>query len=137
MTTPERLKRRQTILASLVIVMGLTLILQSLYFRDQDVKQRDCLSTTMEQLTDSLEARSVGIENETRATHRIWKVYTQAAKDLRRTGAKQLPQSQKDRLQGRLIEALLHYDAVVNRVQQEREKNPIPPYPEGTCDNAE
>jgi hypothetical protein len=134
MTTPERLKRRQYLLGFLVMVMGLALIAQAVYFNHEDQRQKACLITQIHGLTTSMEARAALTERESAANRRIWSIYAKAAGYLKDDPTKPLPKDVQDRLNTALVASLLDYQAVMDDIESSRKTHPIPPYPQGRCD---
>lgn len=134
MTTPERLRRRQRIEAFFLILVGVLMLGQTWYFNTQDSSQRECISDKFRELSIALDVRSESNEKETRAEKEIWLTYAEAAGALKNKPPQtELPEEQQNRLNKQLIDALLNYQSVVDEIQKDRKKNPLPPYPIGVC----
>lgn len=116
MTTPERLRRRQRIEGTFVIVLAVLMILGGLYFNAEDAAQRACINDSFRELSRVQGIRADLIERESNANQRVnlaeFKVSTEA--EFLAEGAR--------------------YERVMNKIQAERERNPVPPYPAGECE---
>lgn len=115
MTTPERLRRRQRIEGSLLVLIGLLVLLQSLWFNTEDRQQRRCLEENFSDLSVALEARAKLTQQDTESTRRVILAASTAHS------------------RGKLRAALDRYVREQTAIQQERRAHPLPPYPPGTC----
>lgn len=116
MTTPERLRRRQYIEGVFLVILGVFTVTMSLYFQNEDNRQRACLASTVSELTSTLEARA---DISGREFDAIRAVITEALS------------AESDR---ELLAAKVRYFEAVDAVDRQRRQNPIPPFPEGTCE---
>lgn len=144
MTTPERLRRRQRIEGTFLVIIGILLVVSTLWFRHQDEQQRACFTTKFSELTSNLSARGALASREARAAlqeSRATRLESRANSDFYRQAF--AATSTED-----VFEAYAQYRvtlATVNEkrakvtekraeIKREREANPIPDFPEGTCD---
>lgn len=134
MTTPERLKRRQMIEGTVLVVMGIFMTVQSIYFSFEDKQQRQCFEEKINSLSSTSRTRGDLAERETAATKSVLDIYAKAAVIVQDDPTKPLPKKAQDRLNTELVEALLNYQDEIEKVQAERKENPVPPYPVGACD---
>lgn len=133
MTTPERFRRRQFAEGMVLILLGIGMLLQTAYFNHQDQEQRRCLGDNFAELTVTLTERARLASLESEANKRVWLVYAEAAGLIRDDPTKPVPPEDVPRLQRELVAALLNFQRVVDSVEDERENNPVPPYPVGSC----
>jgi hypothetical protein len=133
-TTPEKHRRAQLVIGGAVLVLGLFTTSQAILSSQADNAQQDCFERNFREFARVLDARADIQARESVLIARIWQVYTEAAGVLQDDPTKELPPKEEARLQTRLVEALLDYDRGIEAIQQDREENPIPPYPVGTCD---
>lgn len=150
MTSPERLRRRQRIEGVFLICLGAFIAAQSIYFNQKDSDQQDCLETNFVNLSVALNVRADLAQDETavrkrvdKAESEIWDTYARAAGLLRDDPTAELPPAKQEQLQIDLVDALLNYQAVseqaedaIVKIQLDRTRNPVPPYPVGTCSDA-
>lgn len=130
MTTPERLRRRQRREEILLILLGIVVGAVSIYFHQQDVDQRTCIASNFSSLSDALDKRGELAERESRvnaaessATRRL--IIDAFASDSRQEAFTAFRKAQ------RRWERVDHERA---RIAHQRAENPIPNFPEGTCD---
>ena len=116
MTTPERLRRRQRIEGTALILLGVFTILMSLYFRGEDARQRTCLTDQFHQLSETLTTRGELVSRDSRSTTRV-------ILDVARASDKK-----------QVRESLDRYIAQQARLDLQRRQNPLPPFPEGACE---
>lgn len=116
MTTPERLRRRQLIEGTALLLLGVFTILISFYFRAEDIQQRECLADQFGELTAVLERRGQLIDRSSRVTTRVV-LEVARAKDSDDVRA-----------------ALDGFIAQQARLEQARKESPVPPFPRGACD---
>lgn len=123
MTTPEalrnrqmRLLRRQRIEGALLVVIGIAMLLQSVYFSGRDDRQRECLAANFRDLSAALEVRAKLTNRETEAARRV------NLAELR------------SKTEAEFVDELRRYERAVKAIQSEREEHPLPPYPPGRCD---
>jgi CHASE1-domain containing sensor protein len=140
MTTPENLKKRQERILRLLRIEGLILALvlvvvglSQVYTGYQNDKQDECVSQQITDLTEALNARSALTQELNDATAAVLDSFVVAASKApnpdTRTEAERRADSRP------IIEALENYAQVRDEVKEAREKNPFPPFPEGTCEN--
>lgn len=132
MTTPERLKRRQMIEGSLLVVIGIALLVQALYFQAKAADQRECLTTNFQELSVALDARGDLTQKETAQNKALWLIYARAA-GLLKDPKGELTQKQQQRFQVELVDQLAEYQRVIKKIEEERKEHPLPPYPLGVC----
>lgn len=116
MTTPERFRRRQQIEGALLVALGVFTILISGYFRSEDIAQRECFANRFSELTEVLEHRGESNDAQFKAIDRVIAGALQASTPAEVLAARE------------------RYYADVRRIEARREGNPIPPFPEGTCE---
>lgn len=154
MTTPERLRRRQRIEGTILILLAIFTALQAVYFsleRQEDRRETDnCISKKFYALSVALDERSkltaqetVLAQRESEQNRALWGLYAEAAGIIDKSGKSPqdaLTPEQIADLNERLVAQLLEYRDVMNETVDEREqiladrkKNPLPPYPVGTC----
>lgn len=115
MTTPERLKRRQMIEGSVLILLAIFTVCQAIYFNIQANDQRDCLRQNVAALNKSYSARANLV---TRDSAVKTKVITTIA------SAKTSEQVRK---------ALDTFIADQHEIDMARKSHPVPPFPPGSC----
>lgn len=130
MTTPERLRRRQRIEGTLLVILGVIMLIQFNYFQGQDEKQRECLFQVVQSqnqvlsLRGELARQDSEINADESAATRGLIVAVFAAKG-------------KDDALAAFADAQQQWNAIDERrqdVRKARRENPIPDLPEGTCD---
>lgn len=162
MTEPTETKRKQPVVGAVLLAMGLAMVGQAVYFNRQDAEQSDCLVQSFSEFADNLTLRSTFTERDTllkkrslqasfysdKASDRIWRTYGEAAGYLREDPTAEIPPEEALRLQKQLIDDIIHYGVVSERVaerrarlvkkneelQQQRAQNPVPEFPDGKCD---
>jgi hypothetical protein len=129
-TTPERLRRRQQIEGAFLFVIGILLVVSTLWFNHQDEQQRACIGKNFTDLSASLEVRSAGVEAESRTNRAESRANQRFFRDAfaAKTEADVFEAYAKYRV------ALDHIDQRRERITEERRENPIPEFPAGTCD---
>lgn len=115
MTTPERLRKRQIRNDWYIVILAVLLLAAFIYFRGQDNAQERCFNNYFQAQADTSKVRSKLVERESQATRDLL---------LRGTTAESREEFQK-------IRAL--YVKRIKAIDQAREDNPIPPFPEGIC----
>lgn len=130
MTTPERLRRRQFELGIGFIILGLMVGLASIYFHQRDVESRQCMAQNFSDLSRALSVRgdlsaqeSAANKSESAATRQLI-IDAFAAKDRQEAFAA------FSKAKKRWAEV----DHQRAQIARERAANPIPDFPEGTCD---
>lgn len=115
MTTPERLRRRQLIEGSILIILGIVMILQAWYFHHNDIIQKACLAKQITAVTRSYTARADITERDSNAKTTVIRDVAMAKtqEDVRRA----LDTFLKDQTQ----------------IDRDRANHPVPPFPPGTC----
>lgn len=121
MTTPEKVRRRERLLGVGVVICGL-LVALSTYTNDkrndkQDREFQNCITSVVGDLTDSLTARSNLTEPDAKSVRVL-------ISDL--LNAKSKADSRK---------AIKKYNGTQEALAGVRKSHPIPPFPDGTCDN--
>lgn len=116
MTTPERLRRRQLIEGTALLVLGVFTVLISIYFRAEDAQQRECLAEQFSELTIVLERRGDLIDRSSQATTGVVLAVARAKNS------------------DQVRDALDSFIAEQARLQQARRESPVPPFPKGACD---
>lgn len=145
MTTPERLRRRQLIEGTVLIILSLFLVGTSWTDQRDDAAQRECLADTTQDLTEALNARSeVGLRTNDLRDQRIDLVDERMdflLAILLRSAQNRTPtEEEQQQLREEFIattQALqqkkTHLKARIEASKKELAAIPIPPYPEGTC----
>ena len=134
MTTPERLRRRQRIEGSALIIIALLMLGQSWYFNAEDRDQRACIQQNFVELSRALDARADLTQRETSQNKALWLIYAEAAGLVKDDPTAELKPKDQARLQRELVAQLLEYKREITEIEQERRENPLPPYPVGVCD---
>lgn len=70
-TTPERLKRRQMIEGSGLLILGIITVMMSVYFRHQGDVQRTCLSEYIKANSQTSQVRAELVNRESQATRTL------------------------------------------------------------------
>lgn len=133
MTSPERFRRRQRIEGVVLILLAIFTVIQTVAFQLSDRGQQQCVETKFSELSVALDARADLTARETAASAKVWRVWGEAAGLAENAPGHELSPEDEDRLQGQLVDALLGYQREVKAIQAEREENPLPPYPVGSC----
>lgn len=115
MTTPERLRRRQLIEGTTLIILGILMILQAWYFHHNDLIQKQCLADQITAVTKSYTARA---EINQRDSEAKTKVIMEVA------NAKTGPEVRA---------ALDEFLTTQKNIDIDRKRHPVPPFPPGTC----
>ena len=130
MTTPERLRRRQRREEILLILLGVAVGLVSIYFHQRDVDSRQCMAHNFSDLSSALSVRgdlaakdSAANEAESAATRQL--IIDAFAAKNRQEAFAAFHKAQ---------EGWAKVDKQRAQIQKEREANPIPDFPAGTCD---
>ena len=116
MTTPERFRRRQRIEGAVLIILGLLMLGQALYFNAADSRQRACVNDNFHELSLVLQRRADLVDRETEAARRV--NLAELAVDT----------------EAEFLYELRRYKREIDQIQQARSRNPLPPYPVGECD---
>lgn len=121
MTTPEKLRRRQRRESAGLLILGLVMTVTTIYDSNQRDKQKDefqeCITSVVTELTDSLTARSNLTEPDARSVREL-------IRDLL-----------KSKTEADSRKAISAYNATQVEIAKVRKSNPIPPFPDGTCDH--
>lgn len=143
MTTPERFRRRQRIEGTFLVIIGLLLIVSTLWFRHQDEEQRACIGENFIDLSASLTRRGELAERdaqlnrrESRAQFRESKAnrifYRDAFASTSDAGVFEAYGDYRVRIAA--IDATrVKIKAERQAINKEREENPLPEFPRGTC----
>lgn len=137
MTTPENFKRRQLMEGAVLILLAIFTVVQSVYFTQQAGNQQDCIQRKFSELSVALDARSSLSNQETNQNKQLWLIYAHAAGLLKSGHTDKLKPKDQKALQAQLVDQLLEYKRVITKIEREREKHPVPPYPEGACNTTE
>lgn len=116
MTTPQRLKRRQMIEGTALLILGVFTVLITMYFRAEDVEQRECVAKQIAAIGKTFTVRASLAEDESSATRQVIRESLTA-------------QSRED-----LEKARDTYFLELGRIDAARARAKIPPFPPGTCD---
>jgi hypothetical protein len=116
MTTPERLRRRQRIEGTFLIIIGVLMLVQALYFQHQDNVQRRCIQDQFSKLAKSYTARANINERDSKAKTKVI------------MGVASAPD------QATVTHALQDYVVEQQQIDKDREANPVPPFPLGRCE---
>jgi hypothetical protein len=116
MTTPERFRRRQRIEGTALVILGVFTILMSLYFRAQDIEQRQCLADQFHEFSEVQTKRSAFVDKDSRSTSQVILTVARAKKSTE------------------VRASLDRYIRQQARLNLQREQNPLPPFPEGACE---
>lgn len=129
MTTPERLRRRQRREEILLIVLGILVGLTAIYFHGEDVKQRECiaentaaLNTVLTKRGELAEQESAANQAESSTTRKL--IIDAFASDSRQEAFAAFKKAQ---------DGWAEIDKDRKRIARQRDANPIPDFPEGTC----
>lgn len=115
MTTPERLRRRQLIEGTVLIILGICMILQAWYFHHNDIIQKKCLADQITAVTKSYTARAKITQRDSEAKTKVIKEVAQA------------------KTQEQVRSALNEFLTTQNQIDEDRKNHPVPPFPPGTC----
>ena len=127
MTTPERLKRRQLIEGSILILLAIFTVMQGIYFNVQQGHQASCVEDKFSQLSVALGKRAHLSGRETTATKRVLLFAAHSSQNPPKT-----PEEQQ-KVQKQFKHVPQHYSNEINAIQQYRQNHPLPPYPVGAC----
>lgn len=120
MTTPEKVRRRERLLGVGLVICGL-LVAVSTYMNDkrddkQDRQFRECITSVVGDLTDSLTARSDLTEPDAKSVRVLISDLLKAENEADSRAA------------------IVKYNKTQTDLAKIRKSNPIPPFPDGTCD---
>lgn len=130
MTTPERLRRRQRIEGTFLLIIGVLWALSTLWFRYQDIEQRECLATNFGRFNDALTVRGELTEREAEAT----RMESQAERTLFADVFSSTTAAESRAAYAAYLDRLEEVDALRAEIRQARKETPIPDFPAGTCD---
>lgn len=71
MTTPQRLKRRQMVEGTSLLVLGIITVLMSVYFRQEADAQRNCLADYIQANNTTSQVRAQLLRQESEATRKV------------------------------------------------------------------
>lgn len=128
MTTPERFRRRQRIEGTFLVIIGLLLVVSTLWFRHQDEQQRACLSRNFSELSEALTSRASFAEAESRAI----RAESRANRRFYRDAFSAKTEADVFDAYGDYRVRIERIDQRRDRLKQEREANPIPEFPRGS-----
>jgi hypothetical protein len=115
-TTPERLRRRQIRNDISIAIIVIAIAGGAFYFDRSDDRQRNCLSTYVEQSAVTSKARGAAVAAESEATRDVIRSVLEA---------KSPPEVQA---------AYARYRKALERIDERRADNPVPTFPKGVCD---
>lgn len=120
MTTPEKLRRRQRREGIALMVLGVAMTVTTIYQTHERNQQKDdfqeCITSVVAKLTDTLDARSNLSQGDAKATRDfLLSVPTLDTKE-------------------KFQRALQEYIDAQAKLAKIRKENPIPPFPDGTCE---
>lgn len=119
MTTPERLRRRQRIEGTALLIVGILFSTFSYVNEKRDDAQEHCLTDQITKLTGAIEARGeINAANSQATKTVILGVATAAGSDD----------------YAAVGEALRQYVTDIDEVEKSRRDTAIPPFPNGKCD---
>lgn len=101
----------------LLLLIALTIVGQTLYFRSANNSQNDCLQQQISTLTRALNARAEPADIERRATRDL--IIGAIRNQGDPAGGKQLAQE---------------YESALDKADRLRRAHPLPDYPTGSCD---
>lgn len=99
-----------------LLILGVFTILVTMYFRAQDVQQRECVATQITAIGRTFAARSNLAEDESAATRQV------------------IREALTAQTQAQLEKARDTYFLELGRIDAARNKAKVPPFPPGTCD---
>lgn len=151
MTTPERLRRRQRRESSFIALVGLAVLVSSLWLNSQDAAQqredqtqRECIARNFTDLSEALNARAELAKKDARASRieaEANRLESRANNEFYRgafaaTGTAEVLDAYGDYrvTMAQVAEMRSKVDRRRMHIADERERNPIPPFPVGTCD---
>jgi hypothetical protein len=132
--TMTKKRSGQWLLGIFLVLMAVMTLGQAVYFNHEDQRQRLCFQEKFGELSVALDARSELTERETDQNKELWLIYAEAAGLLKDDPTAELPPEEQRKLQIELVEKLLEYREEITKIERERERNPLPPYPIGVCD---
>lgn len=140
MTTSEVYQRRQLFNGIALVVIGLFIAGQSFYFNAQDRRQdaearaqSACFQDKFRKLSEALEARAELTQRETAQNKKLWLIYADTAGIVRHNPTRDLSPEEQADLRRKLVAQLLVYKREIQKIERDRSRNPVPPYPAGLC----
>lgn len=115
MTTPEHFKRRQQREAIILIILAVMMVAQAFYFNGRQSAQQKCFENKVDLIGRVYTKRGAANEDNFEILNNVVLGVTNA-KSREDVGA-----------------ALQMYKSKYQKIQDKREKYPIPPYPPGKC----
>lgn len=119
MTTPERLRRRQRIESTFIVILTIALVAAALWFNGQASAQQTCLSTYISINSQTTKIRSDLVSRESKTTRKFLLDATD-------------PDKVKTREEFQKIRA--RYKRSLASIDAARAANPVQPFPKGVCD---
>lgn len=110
-------ERRLQVLGVVVLILAIATVTLDFRYRAQARDIQRCFHQSFTVLTDILELRGELQERESAAAQELNLV------ELRGVDSDE-----------EYLAALRKYERITNEIQRERKENPVPPYPEGTCE---
>ncbi len=144
MTTPEAFRRRQRREGYALIFLGIIVSLGFGFLSHQQRQQGDCVVKNFSNLSASLTARGGIASRESRAARiegRATRLESKANNDFYKAAFSAADTADVFDAYGRYRVALAHVQTLRQQVDKRRERiatdraqNPIPAFPEGTCE---
>lgn len=130
----DRLRRQQTLIGALVLVLAAFTVVQTFYFQHRADSQQSCVERKFSEFSHVSKIRARLGEQETGATRHVLMVYARAAGLVKDKKNQQLTPAQQKKFTAELVRALVSYAHTTADIQRERQRHPVPPYPAGACD---
>ena len=130
MTTPERLRRRQRFESLGIAVLCLMLVGSTLYSAREDQQQNKCLTDQVTKLTDSLTFRTGLTQQDAALNQSADRIQDEVILRV----AEATTEAQADAAFDTFRESRAMIETERQNIQEEREANPVPPFPTGACD---
>lgn len=115
----EKYRKQQYYIGIVVLLLAIFSVVQSIHFNIQDRRQKECLEDVIRDLTASINTRveiaNLDSQNKTRVIRAVASA-----------NAENRPRA--------VFKALQEFVIEDDRIAELRKKNPVPPLPEGTCD---
>lgn len=119
MTTPQRLRRRQRIEGTALLIVGVLFATATYVNEKRDDSQEKCLTDQITKITTAIDARG-----------KLNAANTQATRDVILGVAK----STKSKDYSGIESVLNEYVITTERTEARRQATKIPPFPNGKCD---
>ena len=129
MTTPERLRRRQRLESAGIAILCVFLVGSTLYSAREDQQQNECLTDQVTKLTDSLTFRTGLTQQDSALNQSADRIQDEVI--LRVSEA--TTQAEANAAFETFRQSRTMIESERQRIQEERENNPVPPFPTGSC----